>query len=72
MWKAFKYSGRERVAFVPAEGPSFQVLDTGKPSVGFRAFKPEKMSEVRSAVNLFSMIPKEILEEYPELEVANE
>lgn len=70
MWRSFTYNGRERVAFVPPEGPSYQVLDTGKPCVGFRAFKSEKMSEVRSAVNLFNMIPKEILEEYPELEVA--
>ncbi len=70
MWKAFKYSDRERVAFVPPEGPAYQVLDAGKPSIGFRAFKTEKMQDVRSAVNLFTMIPKEILEDYPELEAA--
>ena len=70
MWRAFKYSGRERVAFVPPEGTAYQVLDAGKPCVGFRAYDPAKMENVRSAVNLFTMIPKDALEEYPELEVA--
>jgi len=71
MWKAFKYSGRERVAFVPETGPAYQVLDTGKPCEGFRAYKPEKMENIRPALGLFK-IPVSVVEEYPELEVASE
>ena len=70
MWKKFKYSGRERVAYVPKVGPAYQILDAGQPNVGFRAFVPEKMKEVEPADNLFKMIPEDIILEYPELEAS--
>jgi hypothetical protein len=66
MWKRFEYKDKERVAYVPEEGPAFQIL----PEKGFRAFKPEGMGEVRSADNLFAEIPEEILTKYPELKAA--
>jgi hypothetical protein len=71
MWKKFKYSGRERVAFIPEEGPAYQVLDAGKPVKGFRAFKMEEASEVSSTANMFQSIPEDVVLEYPELEAAN-
>lgn len=70
MWKRFKYSGRERVAFIPQEGPSYQVLDAGKVVTGFRAFKPEGMKDVEFATNHFSMVDAEDLKTYTELEAA--
>ena len=50
--------------------PAFQVLDTGKPATGFRAFLPEKMQDVQPAENRFDLIPAEVVEEYPELKLA--
>jgi len=70
MWKKFIYSERERVAYIPPEGPAFQVLDAGKPVKGFRAFHKDKMKDVQPTENLFSEIPVEIVEEYPELKLA--
>jgi hypothetical protein len=66
MWKAFEYSGKQRVAYIPGEGPAYQIV----PEKGFRAFKPEKMLNVASADNLFGLIPEEVIEQYPELEKA--
>lgn len=70
MWKQFKYSGRERVAYIPPEGPAFQVLDAGEPSTGFRAFTADKMEDVKSHPNRFDLIPPEVVEEYPDLKLA--
>ena len=70
MWKKFEYSSRERVAFVPEEGPAYQVLDAGKPVKGFRAFKPEEMKNIASTESLFQSIPRHVVLEYPELEAA--
>lgn len=70
MWKKFKYSGRERVAYIPPEGPAFQVLDAGKPVKGFRAFNMKKAEDVEPAPNMFNEIPAETVEEYPELKLA--
>lgn len=70
MWRAFKYSGRERVAYLPPEGPAFQVLDAGKPAAGFRSFLKDKMEDVRPADNRFDLIPAEVLEQYPDLKLA--
>ena len=70
MWRKFVYSGRERVAYIPPTGPAYQVLDAGKPTRGFRAFVPEKMTDVVPADNLFNMIDRDDLADYPELEAA--
>lgn len=70
MWKKFEYSGRERVAFIPEEGPAYQVLDAGKPVKGFRAFNMKKATKVSSTENMFRSIPQEVVLEYPELESA--
>lgn len=70
MWKKFKYSGRERVAYIPLVGPAYQVLDAGKPVRGFRAYKTEKMMDVKPNENLFRLILGEDVEEYPELKEA--
>ena len=66
MWKTFKYDGKQRVAYLPPEGPAYQV----SPVPGFRGFKPEKMEDVASADNCFGLIKAEDLENYPELELA--
>jgi len=71
MWKVFEYGGRQRVAYIPEEGPAFQILDAGEWVTGFRSFKPEKMENVGSADHLFDMIPEDILNQYPLLEKAN-
>jgi hypothetical protein len=70
MWKQFKYSGRERVAYIAPEGPAFQVLDAGEPKTGFRAFNMSKAEDVKPAPNRFDLIPSEIVEEYPDLKLA--
>lgn len=66
MWKKFRYSGRERVAWVPPTGPAYQVLDAGQPDEGFRSFKADKMENIEPVVGTFSL-PKEIIEKYPEI-----
>jgi len=70
MWKQFKYSKRERVAWVAPEGPAYQVLDAGKPVSGFRAFVAEKMEDVKPAAPRFDLINRDDLEDYPELKLA--
>jgi len=70
MWKVFVYSGKQRLAYIPPEGPAFQVIVDGEFDQGFRSFKPEKMVEIATADHLFDMIPEEILEKYPLLEMA--
>lgn len=70
MWKTFKYSGRQRIAWIAPKGPAYQITDSGKLAPGFRSFLPERMEEVASADSLFGMIPEEVVEEYPELEHA--
>lgn len=70
MWRKFKYSGRERVAYLSPEGPAFQVLDAGKPATGFRSFVKDKMEDVEPHQNRFDLIPPEVVEEYPELKLA--
>jgi hypothetical protein len=68
MWKTFEYNGEQRVAFIPEIGPAYQIV----PKSGFRAFKPEKMENQASADNLFDMIMEDVLEQYPELENAQQ
>lgn len=70
MWKSFVYSGRQRVAYIPPEGPAFQVMDSGEVKSGFRAFNSDKMEDVQPADNRFDLIPHETLEDYPELKLA--
>lgn len=66
MWKKFKYSGRERVAWVPPVGPAYQVLDAGKPEQGFRSFKVDQMKDIEPAVGFFT-IPEDVIIKYPEI-----
>jgi hypothetical protein len=45
-------------------------MDAGVVSVGFRSYKAEKMTDIEPADNLFNLIPKDIIERYPELGAA--
>ena len=72
MWKQFKYSDKVRVAWVPSEGPCYQVMEDGEIKQGFRAFNPENMTEVCDKTNFFHLIISEDVDKYPELKLAGE
>jgi len=72
MWKHFTYNDKVRVAWVPKEGPSYQVFVDGENEPGFRHFKKEKMKNVKPAGNFANVIDQEDLEDYPELKLAFE
>lgn len=67
MWKSFNYKSKPRVAWVPQQGPAYQI----HPEPGFRSFKPEKMADVTEVTGPVS-IPEDVIKKYPELEPANE
>jgi hypothetical protein len=72
MWKRFIYTDKVRTAWVPEEGPCYQVTESGELKTGFRAFNREKMTTVTEGINSFDLIDRDDLEDYPELRAASE